>query len=48
MFKCLNLNANMLPKHFDIHNYDTRNNNNFIVRKCDMKKNRNVYKFQKY
>ena len=28
MFKCLNLNANILPKHSDIHNYSTRNNIN--------------------
>ena len=33
MFKCLNLNANILPKHSDIHNYPTRNNNKFIAPK---------------
>ena len=38
MFKCLNLNANILPKHSDIHNYPTRNNNKFIAPKCNMKK----------
>ena len=38
MFKCLNLNANILPRHSDIHNYSTRNNNKFIAPKCNMKK----------
>ena len=38
MFKCLNLNANILPKHSDIHNYPTRNNNKFIAPKCNMRK----------
>ena len=38
MFKCLNLNANILPKHSDIHNYSTRNNNKFIAPKYNMKK----------
>ena len=38
MFKCLNLNANILPKHSDIHNYHTRNNNKFIAPKCNMRK----------
>ena len=37
MFKCLNLNANILPKHSDIHKYHTRNNNKFIAPKCNMK-----------
>ena len=41
MFKCLNLNANTLPRHSDIHNYPTRNNNKFIAPKC-FKKIRNV------
>ena len=36
MFNCLNLNANILPSHSDIHNYPTRNNNNFIEQKCNM------------
>ena len=36
MFKCLNLN--ILPKHSDIHNYYTRNNNKFIAPKCNMRK----------
>ena len=36
MFKCLNLNANILPKHSDIHNYLTRNNNKFITPKCNI------------
>ena len=40
MFKCLNLNANILPKHSDIHNYYTRNNNKFIAPKCNMKKSK--------
>ena len=33
MFKCLNLNANHLPKHSDIQNYPTRNDNKFIAPK---------------
>ena len=37
MFKCLNLNTNILPKHSDIHNYSTRNNNKYKAPKCDMK-----------
>ena len=35
---CLNLNANILPKHSDIHNYSTGNNNKFIAPKWNMKK----------
>ena len=38
MFKCLNLNVNILPKNSDIHNYPTRNNNKFIAPKCNMRK----------
>ena len=38
MFKCLNLNAHILPKHSDIHNYSTTNKNKFIAPKCNMKK----------
>ena len=38
MFKRLNLNAKILPKHSDIHNYSTRNNNKFIAPKCNMSK----------
>ena len=38
MLKCLNLNANILTKHSDIHNYYTRNKNKFIAPKCNMKK----------
>ena len=38
MFKCLHLNANILPTHSDIHNYSTRNNNKFIAPKCNMRK----------
>ena len=38
MFKCFNLNANILPKHFDIHYYCTRNNNKFIAPKCNIRK----------
>ena len=34
----LNLNANILPKHSDIHNYSTRNNNKWIAPKCNMRK----------
>ena len=37
MFKCLNLNANILPKNSDIHNYNTRNSNNFTVPEYNMK-----------
>ena len=37
MCKCLNLNANILPKPSDIHNYPTRNNNKFIAPKCNMR-----------
>ena len=35
MFK---LNVNISPKHSDIHNYCTRNNNKFRASKCNMKK----------
>ena len=38
MVKCLNLDANILPKHSDIHTYSTRTNNKFIAPKCHMKK----------
>ena len=38
MFKCLYLNANILPRHSDIHNYPTRNNNKFIAPKYYMRK----------
>ena len=38
MFKCLNLNDNILPKHSNIHNYPTRNNNKFIAPECYMRK----------
>ena len=38
MFKCLNLNVNILPKHSDIHNYRTWNNNKCIAPKCNMRK----------
>ena len=38
MFKYLNLNANIFPKHSDIHNYPTRNNNKFIAPKFNMRK----------
>ena len=38
MFKCLNLNDNILPKHSDVYNYSTRNNNKFIAPKCNMRK----------
>ena len=38
MLKCLNLIANILPKHSDIHSYSNRNNNKFIAPKCNMRK----------
>ena len=38
MFKYLNLNANILPRHFDIHDYPTRNKDKFIAPKFDMRK----------
>ena len=38
MFKCVNLNANILPKHSDIHNYFTENNHKFIAPKCNIRK----------
>ena len=38
MFKCLNLCANVLPKHSEIHNNATNNNNKFIAPKCNMRK----------
>ena len=50
MFKCLNLNANILPKHSDIHYYSAMNNNKFLAPKCNMRKsemsiNFEVFKF---
>ena len=36
--KCLNLNANILPKYSDIHNYSTRNYKKIIAPKCNMRK----------
>ena len=38
MFKCLNLNANILPKHSNIQNYSASKNNKFIAPKCNKKK----------
>ena len=38
MFKCLNLNSYILPKYSDIHNYNTKNNNNFTAPNYNMKK----------
>ena len=38
MFKYLNLNANILPRHSDIHNYPIRNNNKFKAPKYNMRK----------
>ena len=35
MFKYLSLYVTILPKHSDIHNYYTRNNNNFMVPNID-------------
>ena len=46
MFNCLNLNANSLPKHSDIHNYPTRNNNKFIAPKCNMRKSEMLINFK--
>ena len=43
---CLNLNANILPKHSDIHNYPTRNKNKFIAPKCNMRKSEMSIKFK--
>ena len=43
MFKCLNLNANIFPKHSDIHN---RNNNKFIAPKCNKKKSQMSINFK--
>ena len=37
-FKCLNLNANILPKLSIIHNYYIRNNNKFISPKYSLRK----------
>ena len=34
----LNLNANIVLKHSDIHNYHIWNNNKFIAPKCNMRK----------
>ena len=38
MFKCLNINSNILPKHSNVHNYSARNNNKIIAPKCNMGK----------
>ena len=46
MFKFLNLNVNILPKHSDIHNYPTRNNNKFIAPKCNMIKSEMTINFK--
>ena len=43
---CLNLNANILPKHSDSHNYSTRNNNEFIAPKLNMKKSKMSINFK--
>ena len=45
MFKYLNLNGNILQKHSDGHNYNTRNNNNFISPNYNMKKTENRTSF---
>ena len=47
MFKCLNLNTNILPKHSDIFNYPTRNNNKFIAPKCNMRKSEMSINFKR-
>ena len=39
IFKYLNLNHNILPKHSDIRNYSTGNNNNFIAQNVTSKSN---------
>ena len=46
MCKCLNLNANILPKQYDIHNYYTRNNNEFMSPKCNMKRSQMSINFK--
>ena len=48
MFKCLNLNDNILPKHSDIRNYHTRNNNKFIAPKCNMIKSEMSINFKSF
>ena len=47
MFKCLNLDVNILAKHSDIHNYPTRNNNKFIAPKCNMRKSEMSINFKR-
>ena len=46
MFKCLDLNANILPRHSDIHNYSTRNNDKFIAPKYNMRKSKMSINFK--
>ena len=46
MFKCLNLNANILPRHSDIYNYPTRNNNKFIASKRNIRKSETSINFK--
>ena len=46
MFKCLNLDAYILPKYSDIHNYSSRNNNKLIAPKCNMKKSEMFINFK--
>ena len=46
MLKGLNLNDNILPKHSNIHNYSTRNNNKFRAPKCYMKKSEMYINFK--
>ena len=48
MFKCLNLNANILPKHSDIHSYSTWNNNKFIATKWTMKSMKSIKVWNKH
>ena len=48
MFKCLNLNANILRKHSDIHNYSNRNNSNFIAPKRNMNKSEMPINFKSF
>ena len=44
--KCLNLKANIFPKHYNIHNYATRNNNKYIAPKCNMRKSKMSINFR--
>ena len=43
MFKCLHLNANILPIYSDIHNYYNRIKNKLIATKCNTKNQKSAY-----